>query len=443
MKRFASLTHPCGSAVLTGLAAWAHSAGVLGAKPYPLLSDARLFWWSLFLLVHVVAAYALGIPESRRSSASAMIRSVASLTMSLSLISLCQLILATPLLPRAVSALLASSLIVWGGVSQSVHARFVRSATGRSKVVLVGGDCTESAGLVEDISSEPNSPHRLARSISVSEASRPGVIADAVGETGANLLVLSRDAAMDDSILTQAEELHFRGLPVRSLSEFFEGATDRIPHSLMHRSMLMFDISELHGGSTYQRLKRLMDVAVAFVGLAALAPLILIVALLNPLFNPGPLLYRQQRVGRGGEPFTILKLRTMTPSATNEGDAERTAANDQRVTRLGGLLRKSHLDELPQVINIWRGDLSIVGPRPEQPGYDAELSSSTPVYRLRHTVRPGLTGWAQVRQGYVSTQADSLTKLQYDLFYLRHQSLGLDCKVLWMTLREVVSGLGR
>lgn len=137
----------------------------------------------------------------------------------------------------------------------------------------------------------------------------------------------------------------------------------------------------------------------------------------------------------------MIKFRTMRddPSAATEW----TAQDDSRITRFGQLLRVSHLDELPQVINILRGDLSVVGPRPEQPSYVTQLSEALPFYRLRHLVRPGLTGWAQVKFGYAGDESDSLEKLQYDFFYLRHQRLGLDLRIIGRTLRSVIGGEGR
>ena len=155
-------------------------------------------------------------------------------------------------------------------------------------------------------------------------------------------------------------------------------------------------------------------------------------------------MFRQVRVGYGGKPFTMLKFRTMIPSAaTADGAGDWTSANDPRVTRFGHLMRRAHLDELPQAINVLRGDLSIVGPRPEQPQYVKALSEKLPFYGMRHVVRPGITGWAQVKWWYASNEIDTYQKLQYELFYLRHQSLALDAKICARTVRHVLLGWGR
>jgi lipopolysaccharide/colanic/teichoic acid biosynthesis glycosyltransferase len=158
--------------------------------------------------------------------------------------------------------------------------------------------------------------------------------------------------------------------------------------------------------------------------------------------NRGPLFYRQTRVGKNGDEFSILKFRTMR--MTDEPPSkEWTQENDPRITRFGRMLRRAHVDELPQMVNILRGDLSFVGPRPEQPQYVYELSQKLPFYGLRHLVRPGLTGWAQVKYGYAGDERDALEKLQYEFWYLRNQSLSLDARVLGRTVRSVLGQGGR
>jgi lipopolysaccharide/colanic/teichoic acid biosynthesis glycosyltransferase len=203
----------------------------------------------------------------------------------------------------------------------------------------------------------------------------------------------------------------------------------------------MFDIGELHGWG-YARVKRALDVV---MGAIALAPAVLVVPVVlvgNLVANRGSLLYRQRRVGRNGVEFTILKFRTMRSSDGADVN-EWTSEDDPRITPFGRLLRRTHLDELPQVWNILRGDLSVVGPRPEQPHYVEQLVAKIPFYDLRHLVRPGLTGWAQVKYGYAGDESDAIQKLQYDFWYLRHQGLDVDLRILGRTLRDVMGGGGR
>ncbi len=201
----------------------------------------------------------------------------------------------------------------------------------------------------------------------------------------------------------------------------------------------MFDIGALHR-ARYGRTKRVADVMVGLIGCVVLVPVLAAVWLANLVGNRGPLLYRQPRVGRGRSTFTMLKLRTMKPG---DGPTDWTDESDPRITPVGRWLRRTHLDELPQAWNILRGDLSLVGPRPEQPRYVEELESKVPFYRLRHLVRPGLTGWAQVKYPYGASEGDALEKLQYEFYYLRHQSLALDLRITGRTLRSVLGRGGR
>ena len=192
----------------------------------------------------------------------------------------------------------------------------------------------------------------------------------------------------------------------------------------------------------YARVKRLLDVATAALGFVALAVTLPVVAIANRFGNRGSLFFRQARTGRNGETFEILKFRTMRPAGEGE-IGEWTTEHDPRITTVGNVLRRTHLDELPQVLNILRGDLAIVGPRPEQPHYVVELSEKIPFYGIRHLVRPGLTGWAQVKYSYGATVADALEKLQYDVYYLLRQSIALDLRIIFRTLRRVLQREGR
>ena len=228
---------------------------------------------------------------------------------------------------------------------------------------------------------------------------------------------------------------------IRTLSMFYEQWLGKLPMSELERVTLLFDIGELHA-ARYARVKRLLDIAAATVGLCILGLTIPFVVVGNRLGNRGPLFFRQIRTGRNGSTFEILKFRTMQPQPAAPA-GEWTTEHDPRITMFGNVMRRTHLDELPQMLNIMRGDLSIVGPRPEQPRYVQELSEKIPFYGIRHLVRPGLTGWAQVKYSYGATVADALEKLQYDVYYLLRQSIGLDLRIIFRTLRSVLGREGR
>jgi sugar transferase (PEP-CTERM system associated) len=184
--------------------------------------------------------------------------------------------------------------------------------------------------------------------------------------------------------------------------------------------------------------KRALDIAVSAVGLAVAAPLMAVVAALVKLSSPGPVLYHQNRVGQHGRVFTVHKFRTMRNDAEAKTGAVWASQNDPRITPLGRFLRRTRLDELPQLWNILIGDMSVVGPRPERPEFVRQLTEAIPYYGQRHVVRPGLTGWAQVRYTYGASVEDALMKLQFDLFYIKNMSLALDLFVIASTIKTVV-----
>jgi exopolysaccharide biosynthesis polyprenyl glycosylphosphotransferase len=193
----------------------------------------------------------------------------------------------------------------------------------------------------------------------------------------------------------------------------------------------------------YMGLKRLADIVVGLCGLMVLALMIPAIALVNKFTSPGDLFYYQQRVGLGGRPFRIIKFRSMRPDAESAKGATWAQTDDDRVTPVGRWLRKLHLDELPQVINVLRGEMSLVGPRPERPEFVGQLSREVTFYRARHGLRPGITGWAQIHQDYGSSVADARVKLEYDLYYVKRLSLWLDVVIMLRTITKVFGLRGR
>jgi lipopolysaccharide/colanic/teichoic acid biosynthesis glycosyltransferase len=191
-------------------------------------------------------------------------------------------------------------------------------------------------------------------------------------------------------------------------------------------------------GRPYMVVRRCVEVVLAGLGLALCAPLLALAALIIALDSDGPVLHWQERVGRNGRPFRLFKLRTMVADAEGDGRAVWAQRPDPRVTRVGGFLRRSRFDELPQLYNVLRGDMSLIGPRPERPEFVELLSSNIPGYCTRQVIRPGITGWAQVNYGYAASIDDAAIKLNYDLYYIRHQSPLLDIVILFKTLGVVL-----
>jgi exopolysaccharide biosynthesis polyprenyl glycosylphosphotransferase len=189
---------------------------------------------------------------------------------------------------------------------------------------------------------------------------------------------------------------------------------------------------------TYRVVKRVMDMALALLMLLVTSPVLPLIALAIRLDSSGPIFFKQVRVGRGGKIFKIMKFRSMRQDAEANTGAVWAIDGDSRITRVGRFLRKSRLDEIPQLWNVLVGDMSFVGPRPERPEFDEELEREIPFYRARRAVRPGLTGWAQVSYGYGNTLRDALRKVEYDLYYIKNESLYLDLLIMLRTVSVVL-----
>jgi exopolysaccharide biosynthesis polyprenyl glycosylphosphotransferase len=189
--------------------------------------------------------------------------------------------------------------------------------------------------------------------------------------------------------------------------------------------------------ATQRLLRRLLSLAVSFLALVICLPFIPLIILAVRLSSPGPIFFSQTRVGRRGRPFTAYKFRTMRQDAEANG-AVWAAKDDPRVTPVGGFMRKTRLDEIPQLWNVLRGDMAFVGPRPERPEFVHWLSQEIPFYDLRHMIRPGITGWAQVRYQYGASLEETKRKLEYDLYYVKHQSIGLDLLIMFETIKTII-----
>ena len=232
----------------------------------------------------------------------------------------------------------------------------------------------------------------------------------------------------------------FAGVYVEDAHSLYEKLTGQIMLERLTPSLLI--LSEGFRLSSLQvALKRITDIMFSVIALVVLSPLVVLIAGATYLDSGLPLLFRQERVGRNGKNFLMLKFRSMTHNADRTGAAW-ASADDVRITRVGRILRRYRLDEIPQFINVLFGDMSIVGPRPEQPAFVSMLEEQIPYYAQRHTVRPGITGWAQIKYRYGSSVGDALTKLEYELFYIKHMSFFFDLLIMFRTLQVVMLGSG-
>jgi exopolysaccharide biosynthesis polyprenyl glycosylphosphotransferase len=252
-------------------------------------------------------------------------------------------------------------------------------------------------------------------------------------------VVVVRSDTMTFELAGVLTRLRFSGIQIYSLLDFCMRVSEELPLDILNEFWLaVADGFDLLQARFFRRVKRLADVFLASVGLLMALPLLLLAAIAIRLDSAGPILFRQRRVGWMGRPFELLKFRSMRAEAERDGGPQWAALDDPRITRVGRILRKIHFDELPQMINILRGEMSFVGPRPERPEFVGLLNESINFYHLRHYVVPGITGWAQVNYPYGASLEDAKRKLQYDLYYVCNASPLLDLRTLLQTARVVL-----
>jgi exopolysaccharide biosynthesis polyprenyl glycosylphosphotransferase len=409
---------------------------------YDFFQTSRFGWAIGYCVWLSIVLYGFGLPDSYRDLKSVVMPSVAASAVGAVGVSLVQLFLGAALLPRYVIFGSAFLVVPWCVVCSKL------SQTGRERLeardrVLVVGSSSLASRLRAELEDQPERPASIVGSVTPEDlvADVDGSpLMDAAGQYAATVVVFEPDALLDERIVDQAATLHVTGVRIRTRPSFSGEWLGKVPVEDLAQTSLFFDIGELHV-ARYSRFKRVFDIAAGLGGLVVLVVLTPFVALGDLVASRGPLFYRQTRVGRDHREFTIYKFRTMDDDQSAPTDW--TAPGDPRITPFGNLLRRSHLDELPQVINVLKGDLSIVGPRPEQPRYVTELTAKLPFYELRHSVRPGLTGWAQVKYGYAGDETDAREKLQYDFYYLGHQSLRFDLVIAGRTIRTIIGSGGR
>ncbi len=241
--------------------------------------------------------------------------------------------------------------------------------------------------------------------------------------------------------LRELLDCKLEGVQITDLSSFFERFRGQVRIESLRASWLIYG-EGFRQGRVRNIVKRVFDIVASLVLLTLTLPVMIITAMAIALENGFPIFYRQERVGQGGRVFEVIKFRSMRNDAEADGKPRWANSNDSRVTRVGQFIRRTRIDELPQIFNVLKGEMSFVGPRPERPFFVNLLSDQVPYYNARHSVKPGITGWAQVKYKYGSSIDDAVEKLQYDLYYVKNHTLFLDILVLLQTVRVVLSGEG-
>ena len=317
-----------------------------------------------------------------------------------------------------------------------------RAPRSRRFLVLESGD---GGVLLKRIATARRSDIEIARVVSLRGNEAANDLASALNPHllrtgGISAVLISRAAALQlpAELLLQCR---LDGIRVMGEANFWEDEANQI--DIECRDLGWFLGGRGFRSSRYVNMRaRCFDLIIATALLLFTLPVMLIVALLIKMDSRGPVLYRQERVGRGGRTFTLYKFRSMTDDAEGEGRPCWAAIEDPRITRVGKIIRYARIDEFPQLLNVLRGEMSMIGPRPERPYFVEQLSLALPFYGARHSVKPGITGWAQVNAPYGASIEESREKLRYDLYYVKHRTFYLDLLILFRTIRVVICGEG-
>jgi sugar transferase (PEP-CTERM system associated) len=337
--------------------------------------------------------------------------------------------------------ILTFTLFLWRfAYSWIVHQSYFRErvyvlGTGERAQRLLNGLRQQSGQGIEVVGWTGNVEGELTRESVASH------LASLAQERGVHRVIVAMPDRRGTLPVEELLDLRLKGVKVEEATSWLEKMSGRIEVDQLYPSWLIF--AEGFRFSAFNRImRRAMNFAAALIGLVFALPIIPFVMLAVRLSSPGPILYHQKRVGRGGVVFYCHKFRTMRKDAEADTGATWATDNDPRITKVGKFLRFSRLDEIPQLWCVLKGDMHFVGPRPERPEFVESLSKDIPYYGVRHTVRPGITGWAQVQYKYGNTMEDALEKLQYDLFYIKNASVGLDFWIMFQTVKIVLLGRG-
>ncbi|MEB3217349.1 MAG: sugar transferase [Nostocales cyanobacterium 94392] len=364
-----------------------------------------------------------------------------------------------PLLWRSVLLPSLSIFTVLAVISRTFAVQLIREYAQQSRWLILGANKNtiqfvqnfqthNSLGrlviLADDLNNSDFS-HVSKHSSSLEQEYIVGTIADlpSLSLQGWTGVLLGNQIKLSDSLVQQLMKMRLQGIPVYQLPDIYENLWYKLPSSLLQDTWFTFSTGfNLMSGNINTRVKRVMDMLVSAWLLLLLSPVMLVVAIAIKLDSPGPVFYSQERTGLNGVPFKVHKFRSMYQDAEKRG-AQWAQKRDPRITRVGYWLRLMRIDELPQMWNVLKGEMSLIGPRPERPQFDAQLKEAIPYYDIRYLVKPGITGWAQVLYPYGASIEDAYEKLSYDLYYIKNYSIWLDIAIFFKTIRVVLLGKGR
>jgi exopolysaccharide biosynthesis polyprenyl glycosylphosphotransferase len=424
------------AATVAALWLWTFTSGHEFGWPY--LLRERLFW-----LVVTPCAWVLIANPGTDLRHTADVRSLAGkASAALGLYLVAYFLLPRNALPRLYVlyfvALATAAQLAWRWIFVSI----VTSTPFRRRVLILGGGWAGeaiSAALAEHCPRE----YEVVGVIEDAAVAEGRRLLDAARSKQAGEIVVANSGEVDGPTFQALLDCQAEGIAVTPMPNLYERVTGRMPIAYVGRGWMVSSfIDRVRSEQWFQLAKRLIDIGGALIGLAGLALIFPLVAGAIWIESGRPIFFRQARLGQGGQLFTLYKFRTMRAEAEGDGQARWAGLDDGRVTQIGKCLRRTHLDEAPQFWNVLKGEMSLVGPRPERPEFYEMLEAQIPFYRARLLVRPGITGWAQVNYPYSHSVNETATKLQYDLYYVKHQSLWLDVTILARTVGVVLAMQG-
>lgn len=409
------------------------------------------FYWTIVLALYlsvfgsVFEMYNLQVASNQYQ----VIRSIVLTTSSTVLVYLLTPIY-TPVLPGNRIQILYFYLAVFGALFawRMFYLRFLASNRFVKKVIMIC-DCEQARELISEL--EHSNPHYKVMGYVNTDSGnepekhfvpeiKPDMLEKFVKRAHVSEIVIASQKTDGITVGLYNQLIHLleAGYIIREYTQVYESMMQRIPVQYVARDFYRyFPFSRSNQNHLYLLFVRICEIVVSLIGIAIGVVLLPFILIGNAIGNRGPLFYTQKRVGKNGRVFQILKFRTMVKNAEKNG-AQFTTPRDSRITAFGKFLRKTRVDEFPQFVNILKGDMAVIGPRPERPVFVAEIAEVMPFYETRHVIKPGLTGWAQVNYSYGDSLDDSLIKLQYDLYYIKHRSIFLDINVLVKTFSTVL-----
>ena len=337
---------------------------------------------------------------------------------------------------------LAIFIAVFTGIVMASRTLFNKAnAEASKKPLLIVGVNNQSLELAKFIENNPQLGYELKY---ILDLAKEGVknVDQIIKQENINTVIISPETYQSPQIIDTFYRSIENRVTFRNLSSFYEQMTNRVPLGAINQVWFLENLSE-GSKKTYEEVKRFVDIIFSITLGIIVLPFFPLIALAVKITSPGPVFYHQKRVGKNGKIFEMTKLRTMRADAEKKTGAVWAQVNDPRITWLGKLLRKTRADELPQLWNILKGDMSFVGPRAERPEFHDQLKQGIPFYEERYIIKPGLSGWAQIYYRYGSSVADAAEKLQYDLYYIKNRSLILDLGIILKTINIAMRQAGR